>query len=93
MHNMHRDLRANSFGGSSMYGGMSLPDAHDSKVLDTNNYLREQPMDNEPQQPYSLFKQADPGTAAGEQGTLNPNKLGQVRDFDSVIPSEPSMVS
>ena len=40
LHHLHRDLRANSVGDSSVYGGMSLPEVVDSKI-DTNNYLRE----------------------------------------------------
>ena len=44
-------------------------------------------------EPVPLFKQGDSGTIAGNQGSEVPKQLTQVKDFESVNPSEPSMVS
>ena len=57
MQNLHRDLRANSIGESSMYGGaMSIPELGESKI-DTNKYLREQPSLQSPHEAAgSLFR-------------------------------------
>ena len=40
LHALRRDVRVDSLGGSSMYGGMSLPDTHENnKQFDSSKYL------------------------------------------------------